>query len=190
MTTTLTTMPVVRRLAPAMLAVMLVPAGLLAGCGSGKKTGAAPATWAKSVCTALTPWRTKITTLTDEAQAQLTSTTTPADAQRNLVGLLGGAETASETARQKVADAGTPDVDRGDEIAAGFVASLRTARDAYAHAREAVAGLDPAEASPFYTAVAGAFDKLQHEYAASALDTDRLSSEPLRKAFNEVSECH
>jgi hypothetical protein len=38
--------------------------------------------------------------------------------------------------------------------------------------------------------VASAFEKLQREYAASALDTDKLSSAPLRKAFNEVPECH
>jgi hypothetical protein len=186
MTMTLTTVPLMRRLAPPMLAVMLVPAGLLAGCGS----GVAPTTWAKSVCTALSPWRAKITALTAETQTQLTSVTTPGQAKQNLVGLLAGAESASETARQGVADAGKPDVDRGDEIAARFVASLQAARDAYAHARGAVAGLDPGDATGFYAAVATAFEKLQHEYAASALDTAKLSSAPLRKAFNEVPECH
>jgi hypothetical protein len=37
--------------------------------------------------------------------------------------------------------------------------------------------------------VANAFEKLQHEYAASALDTGKISSAPLRQAFNEVPEC-
>jgi hypothetical protein len=190
MTITLTTMPRVRRLAPSLLAVMLIPTSLVAGCGSGGSSGVAPATWAKSVCTALSPWRTRLTALTDETQAQLTSATTPAQAKQNLVGLLSGAETASETARQRLADARTPAVDQGAEIAARFVASLQTARDAYAHARSAIAGLDVGNAPAFYSAVASAFDKLQHEYAASALDTDKLSSAPLRKAFNEVPECH
>jgi hypothetical protein len=198
MTITLTTTPRVRRLAPSLLAVMLIPASLVAGCGSGGtdgggsggSSGVAPATWAKSVCTALSPWRTRLTALTDETQAQLTSATTPAQAKQNLVGLLSGAETASETARQRLADARTPAVDQGAEIAARFVASLQTARDAYAHARSVVAGLDVGNAPAFYSAVASAFDKLQHEYAASALDTDKLSSAPLRKAFNEVPECH
>jgi hypothetical protein len=198
MTITLTTMPRVRRLAPSLLAVMLVPASLVAGCGSGStddggsggSSGVTPATWAKSVCTALSPWRTRLSALTDETQSQLTSATTPAQAKQNLVGLLSGAETASETARQRLADARTPNVDQGAEIAARFVASLQTARDAYAHARSVVAGLDVGNAPAFYSAVASAFDKLQHEYAASALDTDKLSSAPLRKAFNEVPECH
>jgi hypothetical protein len=194
MTITLAAMPLVGRLASSLLAVMLVPVTMVAGCGSGAGSGGgsgvAPATWAKSVCTALSPWRTRLTALTDSTQAQLTSATTPAQAKQNLVGLLSGAETASETARRQVVDAGTPDVERGDEIAARFVASLRTARDAYAHARGTVAGLDAANAPAFYSAVASAFEKLQHEYAASALDTDKLSSAPLRKAFNEVPECH
>jgi hypothetical protein len=173
---------------------MLVPASLVAGCGSGAgsggNSGVAPATWAKSVCTALSPWRTRLTALTDSTQAQLASATTSAQAKQNLVGLLSGAETASETARRLVVDAGTPDVDRGAEIAVRFVASLQTARDAYAHARGTVAGLDAGNPPAFYSAVASAFEKLQHEYAASALDTDTLSSAPLRKAFNEVPECH
>ncbi|MGC9668193.1 hypothetical protein ACNTMW_16760 [Planosporangium sp. 12N6] len=186
---TSTTAPRVPRLVPSMLAVLLLPAmGLVAGCGSG--SGVAPTTWAKSVCTALSPWRSTLATLTDSTQAQLTSSTTPAQAKENLVGLLSGAETASETARRRVADAGVPDVDGGRDIADRFVASLRTARDAYARARGAVAGLDPVDAQVFYSSVATAFDQLQRDYAASALDTDKLSSEPLRKAFNEVPECH
>jgi hypothetical protein len=197
MTITLTTVSLVRRLAPSLLAVMLIPAGLAAGCGSSDAgnaksggSGVPAATWAKSVCTALSPWRTRINTLTDEAQQQLTSATTPAQAKQNLVGLLSGAEGASETARRRVADAGRPDVDQGSEIAARFVASLQAARDAYAHAHGTVAGLDAGNPSAFYTAVAAAFEKLQQEYAASTLDTGKLSSAPLRDAFNEVPECH
>jgi hypothetical protein len=175
-------MPLVRRFAPSLLAVVLI-----AGCGG---SGVKPATWARSVCTALTPWRNQLTALTDQTQRQLTSSTTATQAKQNLIGLLAGAEQASETARQRVAAAGTPDVDQGKEIAARFVASLKAARDAYAHARGTVAGLDVADAQAFYAAVATAFDKLQHEYAASALDTDKVTSAPLRKAFNEVPECH
>jgi hypothetical protein len=165
----------------------------------GRTTGSAPATggsrvkaaaWARSVCTALSPWRTRLATLSSRTQSQLTSTTTPADAKRNLIGLLDGAATASETARRGVAGAGTPDVDHGADIATRFVRSLAATRDAYAHARTTVAGLDPSDAHAFYTAVGTAFGTLQNEYAASALDVDKLSSAPLRTAFNEVPECH
>lgn len=197
MTITLTSIPFVRRLAPSLVGVALVPAVLGAGCGAGGTSsgaagggsGVSPTAWAKSVCTALSPWRAQLASLTSSTQAQLTSATTPAQAKQNLVDLLSGAESASETARRKIADAGTPAVDHGGEIAARFVASVQTARDAYGHAKTTVAGLDTGDATTFYTAVASAFDKLQTEYAASALDTDKLSSAPLRQAFNEVPEC-
>jgi hypothetical protein len=181
-------MPLLRRVASMVLAAGLAMAG--AGCGSDTPAGAKPATWAKSVCTALSPWRAEIDALTAKTQQQVTSSTTPEQTKQNLLALLDGAVAASESARRKVADAGTPGVDHGNDIAARFVASLQAARDAYAHARATVAGLDPSDAQTFYAAVAQAFDKLQHEYAASALDTDKVSSAPLRQAFNEVPECH
>jgi hypothetical protein len=180
-----------RRVAPLMLAaVLVIVAGTAAGAAACGGAGVAPKTWAKSVCTALSPWRAKLNALTDDAQRQLDTATTPAQAKQNLLALLTGAERASETARHRVADAGTPDVDGGDRIAARFVASLTSVRDAYAHARTTVGGLSAADAPAFYTAVQGAFDKLQQEYAGSALDTGKVTSGPLRTAFNEVPECH
>jgi len=174
-----------RRAAPPVLAVVILVVAT-GGCGSGVE----PETWARSVCTALQPWRTQLDALTTQTQAQLTSTTTPAQARTNLAGMLDGAAKASEAARSKVAGAGTPDVDGGERIASSFVASLRDARDAYAHARTTVAGLTTADGAAFYSAVQAAFERLRKEYAASALDTDKVASPPLRRAFNEVPECH
>ncbi len=81
-------------------------------------------------------------------------------------------------------------MDGGDRIAARFAASLKAVRDAYGHARTTVSGLSTADAGAFYKEVGTAFGQLQQEYAASALDTGKVSSAPLRKAFNEVPECH
>jgi hypothetical protein len=200
-----------RRVASILLAVGLT-GGLVAGCGSrssgsgasrnGGGAGAArsggdgsgsvvkPAAWARSVCSSLAPWRTQLNALTDRTQRQLTSATPAVTAKKNLIGLLDGAAAASETARRGVVGAGIPDVDAGGDIAARFVASLAAARDAYAHASGTVADLDPADERGFYAAVGTAFEQLQREYATSALDTDRISSGPLRTAFNEVPECH
>ncbi len=172
---------------PRRLAPLVFAAALLAACGG---SAVAPKTWAKSVCTALTPWRATLTSLTDDAQQHLAAAKTPEQAKQDLLGLLSGAETASETARQKVVSAGTPDVDGGDRIAARFAASLKAVRDAYGHARTTVSGLSTADAGAFYKEVGTAFGQLQQEYAASALDTSKVSSAPLRKAFNEVPECH
>jgi hypothetical protein len=167
------------------MALAAVLAASLAGCGS----GVTPKTWAKSVCVALTPWRTKIATLTGQAQGQITGGSTPAQAKQSLMTLLAGARDASETARKGVADAGTPDVDEGAKIAARFVATLAAARDAYGHAGTTVSTLDTKDQRAFYDAVASAFDRLNTEYATSALDTRDVGSAELQKAFSEVPEC-
>ncbi|MFU8871016.1 hypothetical protein [Micromonospora sp. SL4-19] len=165
--------------------VVLALLGLVvAGCG-----GPSPRAWAASVCQALTPWRAEITKLTSSTQQQMTAQTTPAQAKENLVRLFAGAEQASETARQKVEEAGVPETDHGEEISAGFRASLGKMRDAYGRARDTIDGLDTAQAGRFYDGVRAAVDTLNKDYSASALDTSNLDSPELKKAFDEVPEC-
>jgi len=158
---------------------------LAGGCGGGP----APQAWAANVCTALSPWRTEISTLTSRTQQQMTAKTTPAQAKENLVRLLSGAESASETARAKVEEAGVPDVDGGEGVAKGFVSSLTAMRDAYGRAKQSVEGLDAGRADPFYDGVESVMSTLTTEYNQSALDTSSLDSEELRAAFDEVPEC-
>jgi hypothetical protein len=172
-----------RRALPALLGVLLL--ALLGGCGGGP--GARP--WAASVCEALAPWRDEITALNRRAQQQMTAETTPAQAKENLVRLVAGAESASETARAKVAAAGTPDVPDGAKVARGFVASLSAVRDAYRRAKQALQALDTGQAKTFYDGVSAVLGELNTEYARSALDTSSLDSPELKKAFDEVPEC-
>ncbi|MEV4620938.1 hypothetical protein AB0J74_19790 [Asanoa sp. NPDC049573] len=164
-----------------MLAVLVLLA--LAGCGGGP----APQAWAADVCDALGPWRDEIDTLTSGTQQQMTAKTTPAQAKENLVRLLGGAETASEKARVSVERAGVPDVDQGAPVASGFVGSLAAVRDAYGKAKRTIEGLDTGPA--FYDEVGAAVETLNKEYDASALDTSKLDSPELVRAFDEVPEC-
>ncbi len=166
------------------LLVALLVAGS-AGCADGP----APRAWASSVCRALGPWRAEIDTLTTRAQQQMTAETTPAQAKENLVRLFGGAEAASESARRAVERAGVPDVDGGERVFRGFLESLTAVRDAYGRARQNIAALDTARADPFYTAVRQVVETLNTEYKASTLDTSRLNSEELKRAFDEVPEC-
>ncbi|MEJ3749749.1 hypothetical protein WEI85_41640 [Actinomycetes bacterium KLBMP 9797] len=158
---------------------------LLGACGGGPS----PQAWAASVCQALGPWRSEISTLTSRTQQQMTAKTTPAQAKENLVRLLGGAEAASDKARGQVEEAGVPDVDDGDEVATGFVQSLTAVRDAYSKAKQGIEGLDAAQADPFYDGVQTVMTTLTTEYDRSALDTSSLSSPELKKAFDEVPEC-
>jgi hypothetical protein len=158
---------------------------LLAGCADGPSARA----WAASVCAALTPWQAEISNLSHSTRQQMTAQTTPAQAKENLVRLLSGAETATETARRKVLEAGVPDVERGEAVAKGFVAALAALRDAYGKARRTVEGLATTEAEVFYDGVEAAMNTLNEEYDASALDTSSLNSVELKQAFEEVPEC-
>lgn len=183
---TLPNMFLTRRVSLPLAAALLLVVGTVA-CG---KDGVEPDTWVRSVCGALTPWRTQIADLTAKAQQQMTTATTPQQTRTNLVTLLGGAERASEDARRGVAEAGVPAVDKGDHIAGRFTASLTRARDAYANARTTVEALPVgADPKPFYDGVASAFARLGEEYATSTLDTTNVGSTDLQRAFDEVPEC-
>ncbi|WBB77916.1 hypothetical protein O7606_16795 [Micromonospora sp. WMMD882] len=175
-----------RAAAAGKLTVVLATIVLLAGaCGGGPS----PRVWAAAVCEALTPWRAEISKLTSSTQQQMTAQTTPAQARENLVRLFAGAERASETARLRVEQAGVPETEHGDQVSAGFLGSLEKVRDAYGRARATIAGLGAGTPTEFYDGVRAAVETLNQEYDASALDTSKLNSEELKKAFDEVPEC-
>ncbi|HEX5541056.1 MAG TPA: hypothetical protein VFX60_05770 [Micromonospora sp.] len=155
------------------------------GCGGGPSARA----WAASVCTALTPWRAEISSLTSGTDQQMTAQTTPAQAKENLVRLLGGAEAATETARRKVVAAGVPDVEQGEAVARGFVESLGAVRDAYGRAKKRIEELTTGQAAAFYDGVESTMKTLNREYNESALDTSTLNSMDLKRAFDEAPEC-
>ena len=167
------------------LAVTLVLGLSLAGCSGGP----APRAWAATVCEVLSPWRAEIGTLAERPQQQMTAKTTPAQAKENLVRLFGGAETASETARAGVERAGVPDTEHGKLVAQSFVTSLGAMRDAYGRARAGVDALPPDPKDTFYTKVATVVKTLDTEYTKSQLDTSRLDSPELKRAFDEAPEC-
>ncbi|WP_344166648.1 hypothetical protein [Pilimelia columellifera] len=177
-------MPSLRAPAAA-VAVLVTFAGLAGGCASGP---GAPA-WATAVCRAMSPWRAQIGQLTRTTQEQMTARTTPPQARENLTRLLGGAHDASDAAWRGVVRAGTPDVDNGDLVARRFQATLAAVRDAYGGARDTVSVLPTTEAEPFYDGVAAAMTTLQREYDAGVLDTSRLESAELKRAFEQVPDC-
>ncbi|GIF05304.1 hypothetical protein [Actinoplanes siamensis] len=175
-------MRVVRTISLALVLVLAVPLG---ACSSGHNAEA----WAASVCTALAPWRSEISTMTTRTQQQMTARTTPGQAKENLARLFEGARAASETARAGVERAGAPDVTDGPEIAAAFVGSLAGMRDAYRNAHDGIEALTTTPAATFYTEVGKVVDRLNTEYDKSGLDTSKLDSVELRDAFESLPEC-
>ncbi|MEU4419527.1 hypothetical protein AB0F81_02805 [Actinoplanes sp. NPDC024001] len=174
-----------RAVRPISLALVLVLATPLSACSA--QPG--PQAWAALVCTALSPWRSEIDSLTSRTQQQMTTKTTPGQAKENLARLFDGAATASEEARVGVERAGVPDVTNGDAIADGFLGSLAGIRDAYGHARSGIEALAISPAKTFYDEVGKVVERLTEEYEKSSLDTTKLDSVELRQAFDSLPEC-
>lgn len=167
------------------LAVGVCGLVLMTACGS----GVAADEWATEVCAAMSPWRTQISDLNIRAQQQMSTVSTPAQTRDTLLQLLSGAEAASEIARSALAEAGTPDVDGGDEVARRFAASIKETRDAYARARVDLQALPTTDAATFYDGVVVVMARLNQEYARSGVDTTQLNSDELRRAFDGVDQC-
>jgi predicted small lipoprotein YifL len=167
-------------------AAVLTVLSTLGGCGG---DGVPPAEWASTVCRALKPWTERIASLTQDAQTQMSKATSPRQAKESILGLLAGAERASEHARQRVADAGVPAVDDGERIATEFQAALSAARDAYGSARGRVERIETDSADDFYDRVVEAMERLSTDYDNGALDTSELESEELQRAFDESPGC-
>ncbi|WP_045740523.1 hypothetical protein [Actinoplanes rectilineatus] len=174
-----------RAVRPISLALALVLVMPLAAC-SGQH---GPQAWAALVCTALSPWRSEIDSLSSRTQQQMTAETSPSQAKENLSRLFGGAATASEKARSDVQRAGVPDVDDGPAIAEGFLGSLAGIRDAYDHARTGIESLATRPTATFYDQVGKVVDQLTADYEKSSLDIAGLESVELREAFDELPEC-
>ncbi len=168
----------------------VVTAGLLGSgttaCGS---SDVEPKTWAKHVCQVLKPWSATITDLTSRTQREMAGVSTPDAAKVSIVGLLDAEAKASNRARDKLLAAGTPDVDNGRKIADEFSAALHSAGTAYGTARDSIRKLPTDHAKIFYQGVTSAIDRLNRQYNAGALDTDKVRSTELQQAFDQVSEC-
>jgi hypothetical protein len=115
--------------------------------------------------------------------------TTPVQTRDNMLRLLDGARSSTETARRKVVAAGVPDVNGGKVIAGRFVDGLARVRDAYAKAHGTVAALPTAQPTMFYGGLTTAINTLDTEYSRAGLNTGALASTELSKDFSEVPEC-
>lgn len=166
----------------ALLVVVLVG---VTGCSSGKSADE----WAGEVCAALGPWKSKIADLNDQGRRQMLSATSTTETLSYLDGLLGGAASASEAARVRVAAAGVPDVDGGAAVAASFVASLTGARDAYAQARADLKALPMSDDTQFYDGVVRIMSALNEQYESTAVDPATLNSPALKQAFEGSAAC-
>ncbi|MEX0666147.1 MAG: hypothetical protein WD598_15455 [Acidimicrobiia bacterium] len=151
---------------------------------------AKPAAYAKSVCSSLDSWLTKIESAS--AQASAAPPTTPAQGKKALLKLVGSAVNATKALVGKLKKTGPPAVEGGADVQSIVVGQFKQVQSTLTNARKSLKQLpadDPvafvAQSRTAQDAVEAGLESVQAALnAASALDVA-----PLVKAFNAQATC-
>jgi archaellum component FlaC len=168
----------------ALVVLLLVLAGLAAGCGDSDDETSPTTDWANDFCSAVTTWTSSITTAGEELQESGLT-------EESLDQAVDDVRSATETLSDDLGDLGEPETEAGDE-AAESVEELSTALeedvDEIETALEDVSGLgDLPEAVP---AVRTALESMGTQVRSTVQELQGLDvTGELRSAFEEASAC-
>lgn len=164
-------------------AILLLAVTLPAGAAS-------PKAWTKSVCGALDTWVTKVS-----AASAKTVTTAPkssVDAKRRLMKVLSTTQQQTKALVAEVKDAGKPDVQGGQQIAATMREGFAQVQRTIAQAKRSLAQAPTTDPTTFMTAARTAQDALEAglEGIQAAFSAARAADvAPLLKAFAANDDC-
>jgi hypothetical protein len=182
------------RRAPKLLALAVVIASLVsltAAVGSASAPAKSkPAAYAKSVCTSLNSWLTKVDAAS--AQASATAPTTPAEGKKALVKLVKSALKATKALVGKLKKAGPPAVDGGPDVHEIIVGQFKQVQSTLTTARAAVKEVSPDDPVAFVAQSRTAQDAVEAglESVQAALNAaSDLDAAPLVEAFNAQAAC-
>lgn len=145
--------------------------------------------WANSVCTSLGDWRESINSLADVGGQQLTP-----DLLRDKVG---EAEDATTQLAQELRDAGTPDMDAGDQVREQLDSSTEKLESSFDDLKQSANEAADAPAGEFLQklgALASDFAALQSEIAQTVTaienaDVGAQAKAELQQAFADAPAC-
>jgi HPt (histidine-containing phosphotransfer) domain-containing protein len=184
-----------------LVAVSLVVAALLAGCGGGDGGGGGgdggvpPKQWASDVCGALGTWLSDLQSRETQIESDLENADSSdlGSIKRILVDFLDDAVTETDEMIDDVEAAGTPDVDRGDELQQDFVNGISKARTAFQDAKTTAEDLSTDDQQAFTEGAQKIEDQLDAESEAIEDTFNRLDEKydvpDLDKAFDEEPAC-
>lgn len=157
-----------------------------AGDGGGGEGASAPA-YAAEVCGAMKDWVTTV----QEKSAALGESAAAGDAEAGkdlLVTLLGDISAATGDLVAAVEEAGVPEVDNGEEIAANLADAFRQAQQILDNAREDVEAL-PSNPAAFQQGAAEIGPTLQEAISSITESLEGSQSDELDRAFEEEEAC-
>lgn len=164
---------------------LLIVVSLCAGCGSSGSTKISPASYVKSVCSAISPLERDVVT---RSSALNNSTATNAtQAKKTLQGFLTAVEKDSDHALTQIRAAGAPDISNGKVVAGTIIKAFTQLRDALRAASAKATTLPTDSATSFKTAAqalgAGVRGSLNN------IDASGLSNPDLEKAAAKEAAC-
>ena len=167
-------------------ALALVAAvALCAGCGSSGSAKIPPASYVKSVCSAISPLERDV--VMRSSALNNTTAANATQAKKTLRGFLTAVEKDSDHALSRIRAAGTPDISNGKVVAGTIVKAFTELRDAMRAASAKATSLPTNSASSFKTAaqalgagVRGSLNKI---------DASGLSNPDLEKAAAREAAC-
>ena len=165
-----------------MLALSVVLLALAAaGCGGGgdsssSSSGTDAETWAKDVCGALDTWSNDIKSGSTDLGDALRDTSSPKDAKEKVVAYLEDVQDSTDTMVDDVKAAGTPAIEKGQEIQDDLENGLTEARDSFNQAVESAKEIDTSNLRAFTTGLSNLSQQIQTQLAKASGDLKGLES--------------
>jgi hypothetical protein len=173
--------PASLRSAPALLIALL----LCAGCGSGGSSKVSASSYVKSVCSAISPLSSDVST----RLTALNNTTAPnaTVAKKTLQGFLDAIEQDSEHAVSRLRSAGTPDISSGKSVSAAIVKTFTELTNTMRVAVSKSQSLPTDSPSSFNAAAQALTTSVRG--ALNKIDASGLSNPDLEKAAGKEPAC-
>jgi len=164
---------------------LLIAVALCAGCGSSGSPKISPASYVKSVCSAISPLERDVVTRSSALNNSTAANAT--QAKKILQDFLAAVEKDSDQAVSQIRAAGTPEISNGHAVAGTIVKAFTELRDAMRAASAKATSLPTDSAASFKTAAqalgAGVRASLGN------IDASGLSNPDLEKAAAKEAAC-
>jgi len=170
---------------------LLAVAALIGACGGDDDNGGGSVSagdYARDICTATSDWVQGIQTLATDLQQELPQGASPQEGKEALEGFLGDALERTETYVSAVEDAGTPDVDGGDDAAGQIRDAVGEARDIISDARDQAGDL-PTDSEQAFSEEADELGNSTRDSLSAVGDAIGDPPEELSNAFQDEEAC-
>ncbi len=165
--------------------VSLVAAAALASCGGGSVS---PQAYVKAVCQAVSDWQGQVQERSTDLEQNLGSDPSPEEGKEALGTFLDDVISDTDRMLGRVEEAGTPDIEDGEETANRLTEALRRVQEAFRDAREQVNDLSTGSPEEFQQGADEIGSAIQSAFTETGTTLDQPSPE-LDPVFEREPAC-